>query len=411
MSSLASTNYLSRLGSAEVQTCMHFLSAYDILFFARCNKQLYNDASSKHAFKYARPITIYENDDPHQGIGIMSGLIKNCHSIYLNCTSFGYTHNFEHRSENTKGLILEKSRDNENYIIEDSLCQHISMGYLVHIEIAHGIFTSSELTKIYKEMAKCRALTTIVIPYSNSKATPFCDIANILLNNPIKVIDFKNNTKNAKKNNCSFNEESLCQLATALKENCKLKELDFSYTFNAGISISPLMDMLSVNTSITKLDLSNNALGRNAQGSIGEMLKVNRSITALTLRSIGGKALELICAGLAVNSCVTNIDLSNNRFDHRHVSALAECLKVNRTISNVTLLKTIKANSEIVLFMGAFICNLTLQEFTISPRKRIVISDSDNSEDDDKLNLDNDYLENVQSVVAVYNPELDLTFT
>ena len=79
--------------------------------------------------------------------------------------------------------------------------------------------------------------------------------------------------------------------------------------------------MLKVNTTLTELNVSDNEIGAESDG-YGNVEATPEGPAALA-------------EGLAANSSVTQVDVSNNRLQPEGGKALANCLKTNTTITQV----------------------------------------------------------------------------
>ena len=70
-------------------------------------------------------------------------------------------------------------------------------------------------------------------------------------------------------------------------------------------------EALAVNTTLTQLDLCDNALGEEGGRAMGEALAVNTTLTQLDLcgNKIGSTGASAISQALEVNKALTNLDL------------------------------------------------------------------------------------------------------
>eukprot|EP00731_Ephydatia_muelleri_P002900 Em0001g2900a len=84
---------------------------------------------------------------------------------------------------------------------------------------------------------------------------------------------------------------------------------------------------------IKSMDLSNNhQLGDQGATVLGVMLRENRVLTSLGLQDCG-----LICSALQVNTTLTSLDLSGNKFDDQSKASLWAMLQENKTLTSLVL--------------------------------------------------------------------------
>lgn len=118
-----------------------------------------------------------------------------------------------------------------------------------------------------------------------------------------------------------------------LSVNTGLVELGLSGTFELTDRIEPLADALRTNTTLTKLNLSDNWLDMCA---MFEVLKRNMTLTEIDLSSNGVDARSL-SEMLKVNTTLRVLDLSDCEIEPDGTRLLAEALKVNTTLTDLRL--------------------------------------------------------------------------
>ena len=106
-------------------------------------------------------------------------------------------------------------------------------------------------------------------------------------------------------------------------------------TWKAGVV--SLSQALAVNSSLTNLDVSRNSIGNSGAASLSQALVVNTSLTNLDLswNSIGDSAS--LSQALAANSSLTNLDLSENSFGESGSAFLSQALAVNSSLTKLDL--------------------------------------------------------------------------
>ena len=166
---------------------------------------------------------------------------------------------------------------------------------------------------------------------------------------------------------CDIPEGGLREIARGLLQNTSLKKLDISEN-NLGMEGSvALAEMLSCNKSLTelnlwscdipqaglreiargllqntslkKLDISGNKLGMEGSVAQAEMLSCNKSLTELYLRlcSIPEAGLREIARGLLQNTSLKKLDISGNKPGMEGSVALAGMLSCNKSLTELNL--------------------------------------------------------------------------
>ena len=92
-----------------------------------------------------------------------------------------------------------------------------------------------------------------------------------------------------------------------------------------------LSKALSVNSSLSHLDLVGDSIGNSGAASLSQALAVNSSLTNLDLswNNIGDSGAASLSQALAVNSSLTNLDLSWNSIGDSGAASLSQALEVN----------------------------------------------------------------------------------
>ncbi|CCW63906.1 unnamed protein product [Phytomonas sp. EM1] len=99
---------------------------------------------------------------------------------------------------------------------------------------------------------------------------------------------------------------------------------------------------LRYNTTVKKLNLSNNIIGDVGAFFFAEALSVNKTLTEAKLlnNSIGNRGVEKLCEVLYENTALKVLDLSNNVFGYDGVKDFPEMLRVNNSLRSVTMNRT-----------------------------------------------------------------------
>ena len=127
-------------------------------------------------------------------------------------------------------------------------------------------------------------------------------------------------------------------LSKALSVNSSLTHLDLSGNNIHGSEAASLSQVFVVN-SLTSLDLSRNTVGDSGAASLSQALAVNSSLTNLDLsqNSIGVSGAVSLSRALAVNSSLTNVNLRANSIGDSGAASLSQALAVNSSLTNLGL--------------------------------------------------------------------------
>ena len=134
---------------------------------------------------------------------------------------------------------------------------------------------------------------------------------------------------------CKCHGENLrSKLLQTFGQNFLVKDLAVPIRFD---HVNLFCEILKVNTCLTTLDLTENAIGAAGAESLFEALKVNTCLTTLDLglNEIDAAGAESLSEALKVNTCLTTLDLSCNEIDASGAESLSEALKVNTCLTTL----------------------------------------------------------------------------
>ncbi|XP_068753925.1 nucleotide-binding oligomerization domain-containing protein 2-like [Montipora capricornis] len=137
----------------------------------------------------------------------------------------------------------------------------------------------------------------------------------------------------------SIGDEDASSLSQALAVNTSLTTLDLTWNSIGDEDASSLSQALAVNTSLTTLDLSHNSIGAEGATSLSQALAVNTSLTTLDLsdNSIGAEGATSLSQALAVNTCLTTLNLSYNSVGAKGATSLSQALAGNTSLTSLNL--------------------------------------------------------------------------
>ena len=128
-------------------------------------------------------------------------------------------------------------------------------------------------------------------------------------------------------------------LADALKVNSSLTQLNLEFNKIGNAGAISLADALKVNSSITQLNLGGNPIGADGAKALADALKVNSFLKQLSLRwnGIGNDGAISLADALKVNSSLALLDLGINVIEIPGAISLADALKVNSSLTQLGL--------------------------------------------------------------------------
>ena len=138
----------------------------------------------------------------------------------------------------------------------------------------------------------------------------------------------------------SIGDSGTASLSQALAVNSSLTNLNLGWNYISDSGAASLSQALAVNSSLTNLNLKFNSIGYSGSVSFSQALAVNSSLTNLYLswNSIGDSGAASLSQALEVNSSLTKLDLSGNSISDSGAASLSQALEVNSSLTNLDLM-------------------------------------------------------------------------
>jgi Ran GTPase-activating protein (RanGAP) involved in mRNA processing and transport len=145
-------------------------------------------------------------------------------------------------------------------------------------------------------------------------------------------------------NNLNLSSEVLMQLLQIFQNEDSFKDLVLSSNRLDLQKCNLLRDILSSNSKMIFLDLSNCLIGDEGMDVISEIFKVNCTIQTLVLEHnfITENGIDGLCDALQKNSSLTSLNLSRNQLGPIGAQKLASAMLPNKSIRQVNLNKQLK---------------------------------------------------------------------
>ena len=128
-------------------------------------------------------------------------------------------------------------------------------------------------------------------------------------------------------------------LSLALTVNTTVTTLNLQETCLNSDGAYSISEALRKNNSLTTLDLSGNSIGDKGADSLSEALAVNNSLSSLHLssNSISDEGATFLSRALKDNTSLTTLNLSDNSIEDDGASSLSEALKFNTSLTTLDL--------------------------------------------------------------------------
>ncbi|KAL0251674.1 hypothetical protein GEMRC1_000886 [Eukaryota sp. GEM-RC1] len=164
--------------------------------------------------------------------------------------------------------------------------------------------------------------------------------------------------------NSDFGFEGAVALAEALKVNRMISNIDISWNSIGNEGAIALAEALKVNRVISRIDLSWNSIGNEGAIALAQALGVNSSVTSIELREngLGDQFAIALAEVLKVNRMISSVDLYQNSIGNEGVIALAEALKGNSTVAEIILGCNSIGNEGVIALAEALKCNSTISK-------------------------------------------------
>jgi hypothetical protein len=163
---------------------------------------------------------------------------------------------------------------------------------------------------------------------------------------------------------CDLVNNKMKLLSDGLRHNNTLKSLKIEYN---NSSMSDLCDTLKVNSSLTKLDLTNSYTNDEEAIHIADMLERNTSLAFLSLASnkLENAGISCICQAMAKNKSVLELRLESNKCGVEGMTSIKHMLTLNNTLRHFNISFESDSKKSIELLYEGLKANTTLSNIAI----------------------------------------------
>jgi Ran GTPase-activating protein (RanGAP) involved in mRNA processing and transport len=163
--------------------------------------------------------------------------------------------------------------------------------------------------------------------------------------------------------------EEARELADALRDNTTVTSLSFSNCCNGRECIDVLADMLRTNSTVRIVDFSRNFMEDGGTVAVAEMLRANTTLKSVDVSGhINNRGVNAMGEMLKVNATLTNLTMLYCDIQNSSLMALVEGLRTNRTL--LSLKVTVRADphdqSGVVALCDYLATNTTLKRLVFA---------------------------------------------
>ena len=166
----------------------------------------------------------------------------------------------------------------------------------------------------------------------------------------------------------SFGYEEANSLSQALRVNKSLTSLNLFFNVIDYRGADFLSQALRVNASLTALDLSCNCMGGEGANSLSQALRENTSLISLNLsgNSIGYEGANFLSQALRKNTSLTSLHLTFNFIGNEGANSLSQALRENTSLTSLNLSSNSIGNEGANFLSQALRVNTSLTSLDLS---------------------------------------------
>lgn len=195
-------------------------------------------------------------------------------------------------------------------------------------------------------------------------------------------------------NGADVDDEECVNICLAISHNKSLRTLSLSKNLIGKSELLNVLhpdlqtggeavgDMLKVNTTLTKLDLSWNAIRMDSAIALAKSLEVNQTLKTLLLgyNSFGDMPSQYLGRALKFNKCLTELDIESNSINPKAATVLANAISFNETLLKLNI------NGNTLGKIGAQALVAAIQRSSTESRKlQVSFINCDCIKDDDNI--------------------------
>ena len=231
-------------------------------------------------------------------------------------------------SKNTELKELDLSHNNLDATGIRNIFRKLNISHLTKINISNNAIGEQAADDIGNFLSKNTELKELDLSHNNLDATGIRNICRKLNISHLTKINISNN---------AVGEQAADDIGNFLTKNTELKELDLSHNNLDAIGIRNICRKLNI-SHLTKINISNNAVGEQVADDIGNFLSKNTELKELDLshNNLDATGIRNICRKLNI-SHLTKINISNNAVGEQAADDIGNFLSKNTELKELDL--------------------------------------------------------------------------
>ena len=223
---------------------------------------------------------------------------------------------------------LDLSHNNLDATGIRNICRKLNISYLTKINIGNNAIGEQAADDIGNFLSKNTELKELDLSHNNLDATGIRNIFRKLNISRLTKINISNN---------AIGEQAADDIGNFLSKNTELKELDLSHNNLDATGIRNICRKLNI-SHLTKINISNNAVGKQAADDIGNFLSKNTELKELDLshNNLDATGIRNICRKLNI-SHLTKINISNNAIGEQAADDIGNVLSKNTELKELDI--------------------------------------------------------------------------
>ena len=162
-------------------------------------------------------------------------------------------------------------------------------------------------------------------------------IANVVM--MTKAIQINTTLQKLDMSNNSISDHGAAAISDSLKINVSLQELDLAGNKITTEGAKKIVEAIQVTKILQKLNLCNNNISDDGAAAISDSLKINVSLQELNLagNKITTEGAKKIAEAIQVTKTLQKLNLYNNTISDDGAAAISDCLKINVSLQELNL--------------------------------------------------------------------------
>ena len=203
-----------------------------------------------------------------------------------------------------------------------------------------------------------------------------CSVDSLTLCGDHGMEDYVNEIKQSLQMNTKLISLTLCNIANnrskiiaeAIQVNTTLQKLDISNNSICDDGVIAISNSLKYNISLQELNMSRNEITSEGIKKITTAIQINDTLKQLDLsiNKINDEGANFLSDGLKNNISLLKLNISHSNITDRGIEVIAKAIQINSTLQNIDISKNHISTDGLLYFMEAVKSNCTLQVVNIT---------------------------------------------